>query len=772
LRQSSAVYRQRKSKIMALTRRPKAAPNAPPAGSRARLARWSYPLTVAAAMIVVVVVGLARIPFLPDLSNVVFDWYQRLDPRPWSPELPVRIVTVDDESLARIGQWPWPRSTIAMLTAQLGQLGAAVVAFDIVLAEPDASSPENVVKRLPETPGRTQVEEELRQKPTNDAVLAEALAGTPVALGMILTRGERAVDIPRKHGVATAGDDPRPFLSRFTSAVLPLPILSTSAAGLGALNWAPDRDQVVRRVPVVLALGDRIVPSFAVEALRVGQGASTIVVRSSNASGQTAFGARTGVNSVKVGELEIPTDAQGELRVRYTPTEARRFIPAWKVLAGAVDRGEIEGRVIILGVSAAGLHDQRATPIDASVSGSEIHAQVVEQVAARSWLVRPDWLPGAELTLAALLTLAFGVLLRRIPAIPGAVLAAATIGSLGWASWYAFTAHGLLIDPIVAGLAVAIAYLSCTVWRYRDEQEQRRFVREAFGRYVSPAVVARLAEDPTKLNLGGESRTLTIMFCDVRGFTTIAERLGAQRLTTFMNEYLTTMTDVVLAHDGTIDKFIGDAVMAFWNAPLDDFEHARHAAHAAVAMTHALDLLNERWRQSAQARGEAILDVRFGIGLATGECVVGNFGSVQRFNYSVLGDHVNLASRLEGATKVYRTDILAAEATRTLAPDLAWLEADAVRVKGKTEVTRVFALAGGEAVAQSAAFAELSAVHERMLAAYRAGDFVPAALLAKQARGIAPARLHEFYGFHERRCDALARARPDGWTPVAVLEEK
>jgi len=757
---------------MPLIRRPKAASNPPPAGPRGELARWSYPLTVAASMVMVAVVGLARIPLLPDLSNAVFDWYQRLDPRGWSTDSPVRIVAVDDESLARIGQWPWPRTLIATLTAELGRLGAAVVAFDIVLAEPDASSPERVVTLLPETPGRTQVEQELRQKPTNDAVLALALAKTPAALGTVLTQGDRAVDLPRKHGIATAGDDPRPFLPRFTSAVLPLPVLSASAAGIGALNWLPDRDQVVRRVPVVLALGDRIVPSLAVEALRAGQGASTIVVRSSNASGQTAFGARTGVNSVKVGDLEIPTDANGELRVRYTPTDARRFISAWKVLAGGVDRDEIEGRVIILGVSAAGLFDQRATPIDASVAGSEIHAQIVEQVAAGIWLVRPDWLPGAEVTLAALLALVFGIMLRHMTAIPGAVLASATIGGLGWASWHAFTAHGLLIDPILAGLAISITYLSCTVWRYRDEQRQRRFVREAFGRYVSPAVVARLAEDPTKLNLGGETRTLTIMFCDVRGFTAIAEYLGAQRLTTFMNEYLTTMTDVVLAHDGTIDKFIGDAVMAFWNAPLDDLDHARHAARAALAMTHALDLMNELWRQRAQSSGEESREVRFGIGLATGECVVGNFGSVQRFDYSVLGDHVNLASRLEGATKIYRTDILVAEATRALAPDLAWLEADEVRVKGKTEVTRVFVLAGGEAEHQSAAFAGLSNLHERMLAAYRGGEFASAALLAKQAGGIAPARLRKFYEFHERRCDALARARPDGWTPVAVLGEK
>jgi len=755
---------------MALFRRPKAALTTPRKGRA--FVRWSYPLTVAAAMTVVALVGLARIPFLPDLSNLVFDWYQRLDPREWNPASPVRIVAIDDESLARIGQWPWPRTTVASLTTRLGQLGAAVIAVDIVFAEADGVSPENVVKLLPETPVRAQLEEEIKQRPTNDAALAQALAQTPSALGTILTQGDRAVDFPAKHGVAIAGDDPRPFLPRFTSAVVPLPALSAAATGLGALNWLPDRDQIVRRVPVVLALGDRIVPSLAVEALRVAQGASTIVVRSSNASGQTAFGAHTGVNSVKVGDLEIPTDPRGELRVRYARTDAGRFIPAWKVLAGSVERSEVDGRVMVLGVSAVGLRDQRATPVDASVSGSEIHGQIIEQVLAGIWLTRPDWLPGAELALAALLALAFGLLLRRITAIPGAVLAAATLGVLAWSSWRAFTAQGLLIDPIVPGLSVAITYLSCIVWLYRDEQRQRRFVREAFGRYVSPAVVARLAEDPTKLNLGGEQRTLTIMFCDIRGFTTMAERLDAQQLTQFMNEYLTAMTDVVLAHNGTIDKFIGDAVMAFWDAPLDDPHHALHAARTALAMTRELDRLNEEWRRGAQARGEESREIRFGIGLATGDCCVGNFGSVQRFSYSVLGDHVNLASRLEGATKFYRTDILVAEATRALSPGMAWLEADEVRVKGRADITRVFILAGDETDERSEPFIELADLHRRLLNAYRGGKFDAAAALAKEAGAAAPPRLRDFYTFYENRCAALAQLRPDGWTPVTVLEEK
>ncbi|HEY6254410.1 MAG TPA: adenylate/guanylate cyclase domain-containing protein, partial [Xanthobacteraceae bacterium] len=538
-------------------RRAKSKPGLPRTSARTGIARWSYAVTVAVPALVVVLVGGMGTPLLPDLSNLVFDWYQRLAPRVWDPQSPVRVVAIDDESLAHVGQWPWPRSTLGEIVRKLGDLGAAIVSVDIVFAEPDSSSPEQVIHSLPASPARTQIEQDIRRDKSNDFQLAEAGGSTRSVLGTILTQGSGAVDYPLKLGIATAGDDPRPFLAHFTGAIVPLPILSAKGAGLGALNWLPDRDQVVRRVPLVLALGDTIVPSFAVETVRVLQDASTIVVRSSNASGQSAFGVHSGVNTIKVGELEIPTDARAEMRVRYTPTEPGRFVPAWKVLAGAVERSDIAGRVIVLGVSAAGLADQRATPVNASVAGAEIHAQVLEQVIAGTWLARPDWSRGAELLLTVILALLVAVALPRVTALASAAGAGLVVAALGWGSWHAFATEGMLLDPVLPGLSVVFTYGSGVVWLYRDEQRRRRLVREAFGRYVSPAVVARLAEDPSKLVLGGESRVLTIMFCDVRGFTSIAERLDPQGLTRFMNEYLTPMTDTVLAHGGTIDKYIG-----------------------------------------------------------------------------------------------------------------------------------------------------------------------------------------------------------------------
>jgi adenylate cyclase len=736
------------------------------------ITRWSYLLTIAVPIFAVVLMAVAKPPFLPDLSRLIFDWYQRLDPRVWDPASPVRIVDIDDESLARIGQWPWPRSTVAEIVTRLGELGAAVVTVDLVFAEPDASSPEQVLRLLPSTPGRALLEQEIQVEKSNDAALASALAVTPGVLGTILTTGAAAADYPTKFGIVAVGDDPHQFLPRFSSAVVPLRILSDAAAGLGALNWLPDSDQIVRRVPLVARLGDRIVPSLALDALRVAQGASTIIVRSSNASGQSAFGAHTGVNAIKVGDLEIPCDAEAELRVRYSHSERGRFVPAWKILAGTAERGDIEGRIIVLGTSAVGLRDQRGTPIDASVSGVEIHAQVIEQALAGAWLVRPDWSPGAELFVAVFLALAIGLMLPLSAPVSSAVWAAGLVAALAWASWHQFAVDGILLDPTLPGSSILLTYGAGVVWLYRDEQLRRRHIREAFGRYVSPAIVARLADDPKRLVLGGEIRTLTIMFCDVRGFTTIAERLDAQGLTQFMNEYLTSMSDAVLDSGGTIDKYIGDAIMAFWNAPLDERDHARRAARAALAMVSALGALNDRWRAAAAARGEPHQDVKFGIGLATGECCVGNFGSVHRFDYSAMGDQVNLASRLEGATKFYQTDILASQATRDSSPDLAWLDVDAVRVKGKSNVARVYTLAGDEATRQSPAFAELADIHERIMASYRSGDFARAAVLAIQARTIATTRLRDLYGALERRCRALEQCPPDNWVAITEFAEK
>ncbi len=712
------------------------------------LGRWSYLAAVLVPLFAILALGLSQASRLDDVRNLIFDSYQRLSPRPWNPETPVRIVDIDDESLRRVGQWPWPRPRLGELVQRLGQMGAAAVAFDMVFSEADRTSPENVLPLLPETPGKSLIQRELAATPGNDQTFANEIGTAPVVLGSILTRGTAEVAYPVKFGIASAGDDPLAFIPHFSSAVLPLPALVEKAAGIGALNWLPDRDQTVRRVPLVLRVRNQIVPGLAMESLRVAQSASTFVIRASNASGQTTFGARTGINAIKVGAQEIATDPRGEIRVRFSHTQGARFVPAWKFFDGSVDPGEIQGRIILIGTSAAGLLDQRATPVDASVPGVEVHAQLIEHIVEGYSLVRPDWAVGLELLIAALAGLAIAILLPRIEAVGTAALGLAAIAIVIGGSWYAFSHNGVLLDPLFPTIAVAAVYLSGVLSLYRAEQKQKRWVREAFGRFVAPAVVEQLTKDPGRLVLGGETRTITVMFCDIRGFTTISEGMDAAELTTFMNTYLTALSEVCLDRKATLDKYIGDAIMAFWNAPLNDPDHASNAARASLDMIIALAALNARWKQEADAAGRAHKQVRFGIGLATGSCSVGNFGSLRRFDYSAFGDDVNLSSRLEGASKTYGVEILASQPTREAAQDFAWLEVDAVRVKGKTEAVRIFTLVGDATVANADEFRRHATEHAAMIDAFRSrrfGEAAERAVMLSKSRFDGLSRLYDYY---------------------------
>ncbi|MFG1299520.1 adenylate/guanylate cyclase domain-containing protein [Xanthobacter sp. V3C-3] len=692
---------------------------------------------------------------LADARNRLFDLYQRAAPRAYEPELPVRVVDVDEASLARIGQWPWPRATVARLVERLNGLGAGAIAFDMVFSEPDRLDPAAVVPLLPEAV-RGEVEAALAGQPGTDAQLAAALSASPSVLGAVLTGAKTGGAYPAKWGLASAGDDPLAFVPRFSGAVAPLPALAAAAQGIGALNWLPDRDQVVRRVPILLGLDGKLVPGLAAEALRVAQGASTYVVKASNASGNEAFGARTGITAIRIGAVEVPTDGMGEVRVRFTPTDPRRFLSAAAVLDGTVAKEEVEGRIILVGTSAAGLMDTRATPLDAAVPGVEVQAQLIEHIVAGANLVRPDWARGAEMVLAAVLGLALALVLPRVSALAAGIAGALVLGALAAGAWLAFTRLDLLLDPMGPGAAVLGVYIMGVLALYRDEQQQKKWVRSVFGRFVSPKVVERLAEHPERLVLGGETREITILFCDLRDFTSLSETMDAQALTRFMNAYLTPMTEVVLAHGGTIDKYIGDAIMAFWNAPMDDAAHARNAALCALAMSRRLDALNETWRAEAEAAGRPFAPVRCGIGLATGPCCVGNLGSDQRLEYSCLGDDVNLASRIEGATKSMRVDILVSEATREAASDLAFLEADLLMLKGKSRASQLYLLAGDETFAGSAAFDILRARHDALMAAYGTGGFGEALPLAEALAAEAPARLGRFYGLYAERCQGAS----------------
>jgi adenylate cyclase len=707
------------------------------------------------------------------IRNLVFDTYQQIEERPYDPRLPVRIVAIDDESLARLGQWPWPRTLVARLVDRLAAAGAAVIAFDVVFAEPDRSSPERVLPSWPATPEVRALRDSLAALPSHDGVLAEAMGRARVVTGFVLTNGAATSPPAVRARFALAGDDPKPFVPSFTSAVTNLGGLEAAALGNGAFNPTPDRDQVMRRIPLVLRLGESLYPTLAVEALRVAQGAATNLIKSSGASGVLAFGAHTGISAVRIGQSVIPTDRHGRLLAHFTESTPARYIPAWQVLEPGFEAERVAGRIVFVGTNAPGLFDMRATARDPAVPGVEIHAQVVEQILSGAFLHRPDFATGAELAYMLVLGLALVFLLPRYGATPGLLLGlAATVVVIG-GSWLAYDRRGWLFDPVFPTFVVVFVFLSSTVISFLRSEAQRRQVRGAFSRYMSPALVEQLCAHPERLKLGGEMREMTLLFCDIRGFTTISEQFDAEGLTGFINRFLTPMTAIILEARGTIDKYMGDCIMAFWNAPLDDPHHARHACRAALDMMAGLAELNDEWRVQAERDGKRYFPVEVGVGLNTGPCCVGNMGSEQRFDYSVLGDDVNLASRLEGQTKAYGLDIILGENTRAEASDFATLEVDLIRVKGKTRPVRIYALLGDEVVESSEAFQALAARHRDFLDTYRAGQWQAAGALLADCRASAGAPLEALYALYGERLEAYREDPPPAdWDGVYVAKTK
>ena len=707
-----------------------------------------------------------------------FDEYQRIKPAQWQ-DAGVRIVDLDDESLTRIGQWPWPRTKVAELLLKLGEAGVAVVAFDIVFAEPDRTSPRALVSAWGGLARDPLLGELAARLPDNDEALADALRQVPSVVGF------PGLDAPadrlpaQKWGWGIAGDDPKQFLIARPGARPNLPVIEAAALGQGSFFALPDRDGIYRHVAMLMLIRPpgtegTIYPSLSLEALRVVQQASTYVVRSSGASGQTAFGEQTGVNAVRVGKLVVPTDGQARVWIRDTGPVRERVVPAWRVLEGELAADALEGTIVYIGTSAPGLRDLRAMPLNPAASGVELHARTTEQILLGEFLDRPDWTTGVEVIWLAVLGAVLVFSRPRAGPIRCAVIGAVGVAVSIGASWYAFDRHGLLIDPVFPAAAATMLYVIGSLESFLRTEAERRRVRGAFSHYLSPTMVARLAADPSALKLGGETREMTIMFTDIRGFTTRSESMDAAGLTRFLNRFLTPMTATIQEHRGTLDKYIGDAIMAFWNAPLDDPDHAEHAGHAALSMLRELDKLNALMVEEARAAGENFPPIAIGIGLNSGPVSVGNMGSDLVFGYTVIGDDVNLASRLESRSKTYGVGIVIGENTqRLLPPGFAVLELDLVRVKGKKRPVKIYTIMGDAKTAAEPWFVTLSEQHAAMLAAYRSQEWSGATAAILRARAAADGRLDGLYELYRERIAAFReRPPPEDWDGVEIATEK
>ena len=695
-----------------------------------------------------------------------FDAFQRIDPRKKTAR-PVTIVDIDDKSLEKLGQWPWPRTRIADLVTELTRLGAVVIAFDAVFSEPDRLNPAVAAEAFPQLDEDTRAK--LRSLPSNDQVLADAIRRSRVVLGESGLPDEIAAldkTLPVT-GIAMLGEEPQRFMFEFPGLLRNVPELEHAAAGRGLFTIKPERDGIVRRVPMIMLAQGQTMPSLTFEMLRVATGSGTILIKAEKA----------GIKSLGIKGVQIPTDHNGQLWVHYARNDASIYVPAVNVLERNVAPDMIKGKLVLIGTSAVGLNDIKTTPVARAMPGVEIHAQVLESALTGAVISQPIYgivLEFAAAMLFGLLVIAFAPLFGPVSlVIVGGAIASVLVGT----SAYFYSQHRLLIDFTYPLMSTTSIYLTLIFASFVREQQQRRQIRSQFAQYMSPVLVEQLAQQPERLVLGGEEREMTIMFSDMRGFTAISEtyKHDPQGLTSLMNRFLTPLTHAILNRKGYIDKYMGDAIMAFWNAPLDDRAHELNACEAAIDMLESVDELNREREQEAKEAGRPFIPLNIGVGLNTGACVVGNMGSDVKFDYSVFGDSVNLASRLEGQSKEYGFPIIVGSRTALAVKDrFAILELDFIMVKGKKEPEVIYAIAGREDVAQSGRFQRLRNLTIEMLACYRARDWDGALAAIERGRKTDEANALELlYGLYEARIRGFQQAPPPlDWNGAFALLTK
>lgn len=652
-------------------------------------------------------------PYPVEISRLIyFDFLQRLAPRSYDGDLPVRVVDIDEASLSQLGQWPWPRSKVARLVEKLEDYGAASIAFDMLFAEPDRYSPH----RLAEDPifaGYLRDGIDLSEL-DNDKRFANAIAEKPVVLGVAARPDLNTDQILPRAGIIEIGDQPGLLLPRVLSWT-PLAVpLNETAVGIGGINVSPaGQISVVRTVPLLWQGPTGIIPGLSIEALRLAIAEQNIFVEGAqNESGI--------VLSVSVGAFDIPTDEIGQLWMHYRPDDPGLYLSAADILEERENerlRSEIDGRIILIGTSAAGLVDIRETSLGQSVPGVSIHAQVIEQILENKMLRRSDSTAALEL----IAFIALGLIVVSVMSIAGAVpsffaggVAASSVLLL---SWVAFTQNSVLFDatfPLAGGM-VNFGILAGFLF-YATEREKNT-IRRSFSQYVAPEILERIEESGQDLQLGGETQEITVMFADIRGFAPLSETMPATDLVELLNKLFTALGKDILAHSGTIDKYIGDSIMAFWNAPVRVENHPLHCANAALAMRISLRHFNAVRNKRHQ------VPVGIAIGCATGQACVGNIGSQNRFNYTAIGEVVNVASRIETACRHLAYDVVVSEAVAQASRDqLALLQGGSVTLKGVNMRENLFLVVGDSETRQSESFQKLQRCHSDLVAAIAASQ--------------------------------------------------
>lgn len=635
---------------------------------------------------------------LQTLHNTVFDQYQRWQPRVYA-QSPVKIIDIDEDSLAKIGQWPWPRNKVAQLIKLLTQDNVNAIALDMIFSESDRTSPKNISKhwRLSE-----QARQEISQLADHDLTMANALSGSPSISGFTLERDETKNAPPkRRFNIVNMGESPLSYLQPFSGSLNSLGMFESKVAGNGALNYISDQDGVVRRVPLVMRLGNDVYPSLIAETLRVSQHAHNYIIKTSPIKD-------AGIDGILIGKIKVPTTADGQLWIHYSQANPERYISAWKVLDPTFNPKNLAGNIVIIGTSAKGLMDQRNNALGLIMPGVEAHAQALEQILNQTFLARPHWALWLELLVILGGGLLVGILALNTRAIVSAIFTLALIAMLNISGWIAFSRYGLLFDLFTPSLILFITFSLASIIHHLSTEQKQQWIKEAFSRYVSPNLVSHLVENPESLTLGGERRTCSFVFTDLADFTSLMEKINPSDAVSLLNTYLDEMIAIAFRHNGTLDRIVGDAVAIMFSAPVIQSDHQQRAFNCALDMHQ----FSSRYLAELNSKGIAFGKTR--IGVHSGEVIVGNFGGSTIFDYRALGDTVNTAARLESLNKHLGTTMCVSEDTLKGCKNANVRPVGQIVLNGKTKPLAVYEILARDDQAISpqeymAAFASIEA---------------------------------------------------------------
>ena len=775
------------------------------------------------SIIMAILLGLTRISdpeFIQVLRLKYFDQLQIKYPRITDGQTYSVIVDIDEKSLREVGQWPWPRTVLADLFNKSREAGMLVLGLDVLFAEKDRTSPEliaeDVKKRNPE------IAKLLETLPSNESVAMEAMKNFPTVIGHsgLDVQGDAGRNDIKDSSVKVflgKNQKPNDWLIQYPGLLANVSEFEKAASGAGTVSVAEEPDGIIRRVPLISNVAGTIRPTLGLDMIRVAFQGNSIATR-------------TGINGVEeiivqtktIGNASIPTDENGRVWIYYGESDSikkentrRYYVSAVDIINGKIGKERLSGKLGILGTSATGLKDIRPTPVEDRMPGVEIHANLIDTVISailyytsnknanavynqslKNGMSEEDALieknkvkiNGAPFLKSgtnmkfyeSLFTILLGFFITlsalRFGPIVNISLLVGIIGAAFYFSVKLFLEEKTLFDPTFAGISTFVIYFGNTFANYLRDANEKKQIRGAFSQYLSPALVEQLADDPDKLVLGGETKKMTFLFCDVRGFTTISESFKSdpQGLTKLINRFLTPLTNEIINVNGTIDKYMGDCIMAFWNAPIDVEGHEKMACDATLRMHKAMKELNAKREEEAKAENKKFLELKIGIGLNTGGCVVGNMGSDQRFDYSVLGDAVNLASRLEGQSKSYGVKtVIGPETYESVKDSYATLKLDMIAVKGKKEAVTIFTLLGDSNFKNNSEFKNLETKHKNILESYFNQRWEDCLRDINSAKTLCNNLMEDYYNIMSSRINEFREnPLPKDWDGVYIATSK